>query len=99
MWVLVCLAFIQANIHPAIITAEVSTEAVFECLADGYQPHVMFGYQWIFNGTVIPNATNDMLILTSVYEDKEGSYECVVTNYWNITAKSTAAQLTVTSNE
>ena len=72
--------------------------ATFECVAEGYQPDT-FKYQWRFNNGVVANGNNKALMLLSVTEDHSGMYECVVTNEWNVTAKSPPAQLTVTSNE
>ena len=97
MWVCICLAFIQANIQPAGDTVEVGTMVTFECVAEGYQSET-FKYQWRHDNNDISDSNNNMLILTSVTEDHSGSYECVVTNDWNVTATSPPAMLTVTSN-
>ena len=37
-------------------------------------------YQWKFNGTDIPGATGDSLLLTNVSDANEGQYSVVVTN-------------------
>ena len=97
MWVCICLAFIQANIQPTGDTVEVGTMATFECVAEGYQSKT-FKYQWRRNNNDIRDSNNKTLILTSVTEDHSGSYECVVTNDWNVTATSPPAMLTI-SNE
>ena len=91
------LVFIEANIQPADVTAEVTTEVFFECVAEGYRPDT-FKYQWMFNGNEIADATDNILIFSSVSEDQNGMYKCVVINYWNMTTSSASAQLTVTSN-
>ena len=89
--------FIEANIRPADVTAEVTTEVFFECAADGYRPN-KFKYQWTFNGNEIADATDNILMFSSVSEDQNGMYKCIVINYWNMTAGSASAQLIVTSN-
>ena len=71
-----------------------STEVRFECVADGYQSET-FKYQWTLNGSGIADANDKMLTVTA---DENGMYGCIVTNYWNMTANSNLAQLTVTSN-
>ena len=43
--------------------------------------------------------TMKTLILSSVTGDHSGSYECIVTNNWNVTTTSLPAMLTVTSND
>ena len=91
------LVFIGANIQPVDVTAEVTTEVFFECVAEGFQPDT-FMYQWMFNGIEIVDATDNILMFSSVSEDQNGTYKCIVINYWNITASSASAQLTVTSN-
>ena len=92
------LAFIQANIEPTGVTVEVGTMVTFECVAEGYQSET-FKYQWRRDNNDITDSNNKTLILTSVTEDHSGSYECVVTNDWNVTATTPPAVLTVTSNE
>src|SRR5690348_14252198 len=37
-------------------------------------------FQWKFNGTAIPGATGDSLLLTDVSDPNEGQYSVVVTN-------------------
>ena len=92
------LAFIQANIEPAGVTVEVGTMVTFECVAEGYRPET-FNYQWRHDNNDITDSNNKTLILTSVTEDQDGSYECVVTNDWNMMAITPLAVLTVLSNE
>ena len=98
MWACICLAFIQANIQLSGDTVEVGTMVTFKCVAEGYQPET-FKYQWIHDNNDLPDSNNKTLILTSVTEDHSGSYECVVTNNWNMMTISPPAMLTVTSNE
>ena len=88
------LVFIEASVQPATVTAEVTSEVVFECVADGYRSET-FKYQWILDGTEIPDANNKTLVITA---DESSMYGCVVTNYLNMMANSNLAQLTVASN-
>ena len=75
-----------------------TNEILFECAADGYQPET-FKYQWIFNGTNVSGAINKMLRIPSVSEDNDGMYQCIVTNPWNIVARSTPARAIISSND
>src|SRR5438552_4693903 len=53
-----------------------------------------FAYQWTFNDTALPDATNASLALTNVQTNDAGSYRVVVTNsYGSVT--SAVATLTV----
>jgi hypothetical protein len=40
-----------------------------------------FAYQWQFNGTNIPNATNDALSLPAITTNAAGAYSVIVSNY------------------
>ena len=96
MWVCIYVAFIQANIQLTNDTVEVGTMVTFECVAEGYQPET-FEYQWRHDNNDVTDSNNKTLILTSVTEDHNGSYECVVTNGWNVTTTTPPEVLTVTS--
>jgi hypothetical protein len=63
----------------------------FSSLASGYQP---LSYQWQFNGTNIPGATNASLMMTNVPLTSAGTYRCVASNGFGVVA-GTAAGLTV----
>ncbi len=78
--------------QPASLTSFVGTLASFSVTAAGTRP---LGYQWLFNGTNISNATNTTLTLTNVQIGQSGSYTVVVTNSWGAAASSNAV-LTVT---
>ncbi len=39
-------------------------------------------YQWRFNGTIIPGATNAVLFLPNIQPAKAGSYSVIVANKW-----------------
>lgn len=56
--------------------------------ASGSQP---LSFQWQFNDTNLPNATNLLLLLTNVTPEMAGSYRLVVTNIYgsNISANAT----------
>ena len=98
MWVCIYVAFIQATIELTNDTVEVGAMVTFECVAEGYQPET-FKYQWRHDNNVIPANNDKTLILTSVTKDHSGSYECVVTNDWNVMATTPPAVLTVSGNE
>ena len=49
--------------------------AVFNVAATGNLP---LGYQWQFNGTNIPNATNSTLTITNASAGNAGSYSVIV---------------------
>ena len=83
---------------PAGITTQPSSQittqglnAAFSVLPSGTAP---FSYQWRFNGTVLSDATNSALALTTVQTNQAGSYTVVVTNSWG-SATSAVATLTV----
>jgi PKD repeat protein len=58
-------------------TVTLGGSAFFGVAAAGTLP---LGYQWQFNGTPIPGATNSTLILTNVQLIHDGSYAVVVSN-------------------
>jgi uncharacterized repeat protein (TIGR01451 family) len=61
--------------------------------ADGAPP---LHYQWRFGGTVIPNATNNTLLLTNVQPANNGDYSVVITNQYG-TITSSNATVTILS--
>ena len=67
------------------------SNAVFNVVASGTEP---LGYQWQFNGTNLPNATNALLTLTNVTFNQSGAYRVVVSSLLG-TATSPAATLSV----
>jgi hypothetical protein len=88
-----------AGIVPApVITASPQSQAVIEgqastlaVTATGAAP---IGYQWRFNGTAVPNATNAAFSLDYVILDDDGVYDCLVSNPGGA-AVSAAARLAV----
>ena len=67
------------------------SNAVFNVVASGTEP---LGYQWQFNGTNLPNATDALLALTNVTFNQSGAYRVVVSSLLS-TATSPAATLSV----
>ena len=61
--------------------------ATFAVTAAGTPP---LNYQWFFNGTNIPGATNAAFNLTNVLGDNFGDYHVVVTNMAGVTVSSNA---------
>ena len=51
--------------------------ATFVVVADGTGP---FAFQWQFNGTSLPGATNASLVVSNVQESKAGPYAVLVSN-------------------
>jgi hypothetical protein len=82
---------------PTILTQPVSqtnyagTTASFSITAAGSPP---ITYQWIFNSTNLPGATNATLTLTDLQLEQAGDYFVLVTNAYGAT-NSTIAVLTV----
>jgi hypothetical protein len=82
---------------PVLTQQPVSTEVLqgstvtFNSRATGTSP---LSFQWYFNGTNLPGASNQQLILPSVTPASSGAYFVVVTNLYGM-ATSTIAQLTV----
>ena len=77
--------------QPTNQTADVGGTATFTVGASGPPP--LF-YQWSFNGTDIPGATNPVLTLTNVQTDQAGRYGVLVANAGGST-NSANAVLTV----
>ena len=63
----------------------------FSISANGQQP---FAYQWLYNGTNLPGATSNPLVLTNVLVSQSGTYSVTVTNSYG-TVSSSNATLTV----
>ena len=61
--------------QPADLTVQAETAAILSVEATGLPP---FFYQWLFNGTILPGATNAQLILPFTQGDDEGDYAAVV---------------------
>ena len=63
--------------NPANVSVVATREAMFTVGASGPGP---LSYQWRFNGTAIPGATNSILALTGLLLSQSGSYSAVVYN-------------------
>jgi endonuclease/exonuclease/phosphatase family metal-dependent hydrolase len=77
--------------QPVSVTVTEGANATFGAVASGTSP---FTYQWVFNGTLIPDATNASLLLTNVSVSQSGAYRLTVSNPIG-TTNSDAAVLTV----
>jgi len=88
---------VSTNFPPAIVTPPqgqiviAGSNAIFTAVASGTPP---LSYQWQFNGTNLPNATNTSLALTNIMFSQSGAYRVVVSSLLG-TATSPAATLTV----
>jgi hypothetical protein len=76
---------------PTNVTTLLHGEVTFAVRAEGSQP---MAYQWQFNGSDIPSATNADLVLTNTQATSVGTYRVVVVNSV-ATAVSSNALLTV----
>jgi hypothetical protein len=87
-------AVLTVEVPPAITQQPVSlittqgATITFSVTAASTTP---LSYQWSFNGTGIPNATNSTLTLANVQPANAGSYSVLVTNVGGATPSSDAA--------
>jgi hypothetical protein len=82
------------TVQPTNQTVYTGSNAVFSVTATNQLP---LTYQWRFNGTGIPGATNTSLLLTNVQYAQAGNYSVIVTNTAGVVISSTAV-LTVRGN-
>lgn len=68
--------------------------AVFKALASGTPP---LRYQWRFNNTPLPGATNELLVVTNVQAANAGRYSVVVENDYGLVSRSPAELVVVVS--
>ncbi len=61
--------------------------ASLSALAAGTTP---LNYQWYYNGTVIPGAVNETLVLTNIQHSQAGSYTVTVTNSFGTSTSQVA---------
>src|SRR6266568_5165266 len=79
---------------PASVTVAEGASATFTVGFDGSSP---LNFQWTTNGTAIPDATNNILVLNRVHFSDNGALvRCVVSNTTPPTATSAPATLNVT---
>ena len=89
---------LTVNVPPSIATQPLSqtvtagSNVVFSVVPSGTAP---FSYQWIFNSTNLPGATNATLLLTGVQTNNAGIYAAVVTN---VAGTITSSNVTLTVN-
>ena len=75
------------TVQPASREAVASLTTLFSVTADGTAP---LNYQWRFNGSAIPGATNSLLTLTNVQPDQAGLYRVAIFNGAGATESSNA---------
>ncbi len=76
--------------QPSGATAPAGSNVTFTVAATGLAP---LTYQWSFNGTTIPAATNQTLILTNVQPGSDGNYSVTVSNNLGVAPSSHALLL------
>jgi hypothetical protein len=76
---------------PQSLSVNQGADAPFSVDASGTAP---FGYQWLFNGSLIPDATSSGYTVTNSQPTDAGSYSVVVTNSLG-SSTSSVATLTV----
>ncbi|MGB9604039.1 MAG: immunoglobulin domain-containing protein, partial [Limisphaerales bacterium] len=77
--------------NPRSTTQFISKKVIFAALTSGAQP---INYQWMFNNSPLPYATNAVLIMDSLTIENSGNYYCIASNYAG-TSTSAVANLTV----
>jgi alpha-tubulin suppressor-like RCC1 family protein len=71
-------------VEPAYLTVAPGSTAMFSVDATGFYP---IGFQWQFNGTNLPGATNSVLVLTNANSGEVGTYSVTVSNlYGSVTS-------------
>jgi len=65
---------------PASVTASPGGNAGFNVVSTGDPRAGTIGYQWFFNGSSVPAATNSTLLLTNLTSAQAGMYSVVVSN-------------------
>jgi len=81
--------------NPAPLDIFVGETAAFSVTASGTVP---LAYQWRFNGTGIPGATNEDYSFNNAQTNNAGGYTVIVTNAWG-SVTSSVATLTVSPPE
>ncbi len=89
---------VRLTVVPLIITTNPTSRTVAAGLNTTFTVGVMgqgpHSYQWLFNGDLLPGATNSSLTLTNLQLNQAGSYSVTVSNTWGAVSSGNA-QLTV----
>jgi len=90
------VASLTVLVPPSILT-QPQTQSVIQnqstTLSVGASGTAPFNYQWRFNGSILPGATNGTLPLSNIQSNQTGNYTVVVTN---VAGSITSAVATVT---
>lgn len=86
----------KVTIQPPAQTVAESESATFTAIASGTPP---LTYQWFFNGTSVPGATNSSLVMSSVQLTNAGTYAVTVTNSFGDSAAPNATLSVLPSYE
>jgi hypothetical protein len=79
------------TLQPVNKTVAQGSSASFVAIAAGSSP---IGYQWLFNGAIMPGRTSAILAISNVQLTNVGSYQAIATNYVGA-ATSLVATLTI----
>ena len=82
--------------QPASQVVNASASASFSVTVVGSGP---FRYQWKFNNTTIPGATNALLTLTGIHPYQAGNYSVVAANAYGKTTSSNAVLTVIAETE
>jgi hypothetical protein len=81
--------------QPAGLSVEEGAEANLSVLATGTGP---LAYQWMFNGTVVPAATNATLAVTNIHPSQAGNYAVNVSSPYGSVTSSNAIVTVIIRN-
>lgn len=79
-------------VPPQNLTVPAGGNASLSAIVGGSPP---FTYQWVFNGTNLPAATNSTLLLTNLQSTATGDYWVIVANVAGSATSAPPAQVTV----
>jgi hypothetical protein len=94
--VVVLTVFVPPTItsQPQSLTLPAGATAGFGVTATGSPPPV---YQWLFNGTNIPGATTNLLVLTNIQTTNTGVYSVLATNLGGSVISSNATLFVIST--
>jgi hypothetical protein len=78
----------SGTVQPPKVVTGIGSTATFSVITGGTPP---LRYQWLFNGNVLPGATNAVLVVPNVDASKVGSYSVIVMNALGTVQSSSAA--------